>query len=98
MYINYYLHSYLGLGLQAVRKAVLSVNQTNPDSKILESVCVNPVVSREWTYGGVTYTMKYVYTFNLNLQSVFVKYHFFVFCRGVQTGKFEKIQYNGFAR
>ncbi|XP_021944205.1 ectonucleoside triphosphate diphosphohydrolase 5 isoform X3 [Folsomia candida] len=70
-----YTHSYLGLGLQAVRKAVLSANQTNPESTVLESVCVNPVVSREWTYGGVTYTMK-----------------------GVQTGKFEKVQYNGFAR
>lgn len=50
--------SYLGLGLQAVRKSVLSVNQTNPDSNVLESVCVNPVVSREWAYGGVTYTIK----------------------------------------
>lgn len=50
--------SYLGLGLQAVRKAVLSASQTDPESTVLESVCVNPVVSREWTYGGVTYTMK----------------------------------------
>jgi ectonucleoside triphosphate diphosphohydrolase 5/6 len=54
-----YTHSYLGLGLQAVRKAVLTANQTDPKATVLESVCVNPVVQRDWGYGGVTYTIKY---------------------------------------
>lgn len=70
-----YTHSYLGLGLQSVRKAVLSHNQTDPNSKILVSSCVNPVVSREWTHGTIAYTIK-----------------------GIENGKFEKVQYNGFVR
>ncbi|CAL8111350.1 unnamed protein product [Orchesella dallaii] len=70
-----YTHSYLGLGLQSVRKSVLAYNKTDPESTVLHSACVNPVVSREWKYAGVTYTIK-----------------------GVHTGKFEKVQYNGFTR
>jgi ectonucleoside triphosphate diphosphohydrolase 5/6 len=70
-----YTHSYLGLGLQSVRKSVLSFNQSDPTSKILASVCVNPAVSRDWAHGGETYTIK-----------------------GIENGKFEKVQYNGFVR
>lgn len=70
-----YTRSYLGLGLQSVRKSVLSFNQTDPNSKVLLSACVNPAVSREWTHNSETFTIK-----------------------GVESGKFEKVQYNGFVR
>jgi len=66
MQVPLYTHSYLGLGLQAVRKAVLSANSTEKElqAKTLISVCVNPAVSRDWAYGGVTYTVKSVHLIN----------------------------------
>jgi ectonucleoside triphosphate diphosphohydrolase 5/6 len=74
-HVPLYTHSYLGLGLQSVRKSVLSHNQSDPNSVILKSACVNPKVSREWTHGGVTYTIQ-----------------------GIPNNKFQKVQYDGFAR
>lgn len=46
-----FTHSYLGLGLQAVRQAVFSSGQG--DAVDLESVCVNPIVIRtDWKYAN----------------------------------------------
>ncbi|XP_067011798.2 ectonucleoside triphosphate diphosphohydrolase 5 isoform X2 [Anabrus simplex] len=55
--ITIYTHSYLGLGLMAARKAILSVGNEK-DSRVLKSECINPIISTEWTYGGVTYKVE----------------------------------------
>ncbi|XP_014480652.1 PREDICTED: ectonucleoside triphosphate diphosphohydrolase 5 isoform X2 [Dinoponera quadriceps] len=61
--MSLYTHSYLGMGLMAARKAILTHN-TNPedaDSKLpieIHSECVNPIVSAEWSYGGRDYIVK----------------------------------------
>ncbi|KAK7863329.1 hypothetical protein R5R35_009685 [Gryllus longicercus] len=52
--ITVYTHSYLGLGLMAARKEILSVG--NPaDATELHSECINPIIKTEWAYGGKTY-------------------------------------------
>nr|CAD7424223.1 unnamed protein product [Timema monikensis] len=50
--------NYLGLGLMAARKEVLSVG--NPDNAlVLRSECINPIITgKEWTYNKITYTVK----------------------------------------
>lgn len=53
--LSVYTHSYLGLGLMAARKAILS--QGNKDTKILRSSCINPIISMEWSYGGETFVV-----------------------------------------
>ncbi|XP_069684351.1 ectonucleoside triphosphate diphosphohydrolase 5 isoform X2 [Periplaneta americana] len=54
--LTVYTKSYLGLGLMAARKEILSVG--NPkDAKTLKSECINPIIKTEWTYAGVTYTV-----------------------------------------
>nr|CAD7590673.1 unnamed protein product [Timema genevievae] len=56
--LTVYTHSYLGLGLMAARKEVLSVG--NPDNAlVLRSECINPIITgKEWTYNKITYTVK----------------------------------------
>lgn len=52
--ISVYTHSYLGLGLMAARKEILTVAQEGNTSVISE--CVNPIIkNRKWTYGGTDY-------------------------------------------
>lgn len=52
--IPVFTHSYLGLGLMAVRKEVITVQQ--PDKTTVISECVNPIIkNQKYTYGGVTY-------------------------------------------
>jgi hypothetical protein len=48
--------SYLGLGLMAARKEILSVRNIQ-GATILRSECINPIIKTEWTYAGVTYTV-----------------------------------------
>lgn len=49
-----YTHSYLGLGLMAARKAIITLNQTNKTK--VESECVNTLVKdRKFHYSGVDY-------------------------------------------
>ncbi|XP_020280514.1 ectonucleoside triphosphate diphosphohydrolase 5 isoform X2 [Pseudomyrmex gracilis] len=61
--MSLYTHSYLGMGLMAARKAILTynVNTENTDSKLpieIHSECINPIVSTEWSYGGRNYIVK----------------------------------------
>lgn len=52
--IPVYTHSYLGLGLMAARKEIITVGQANKTSVISE--CVNPIIkNRKYAYGGVDY-------------------------------------------
>lgn len=61
--MSVYTHSYLGLGLMAARKEILThgliLDNVNPKNKIeVRSECVNPIVSTEWNYGGFNYLVK----------------------------------------
>lgn len=52
--IPVYTHSYLGLGLMAARKEIITVGQ--PEKTTVISECVNPIVkNQKYTYGGVNY-------------------------------------------
>lgn len=53
--INVFTHSYLGLGLMAVRHAIFTDEGRKNETKIF-SECVNPIIkSRSWSYAGVEY-------------------------------------------
>jgi len=55
--INIYSFSYLGLGLMAARKQILSAN--NPDgTSTLKSPCINPMIKKGWNYSGVNYVVR----------------------------------------
>ncbi|XP_012268935.2 ectonucleoside triphosphate diphosphohydrolase 5 isoform X2 [Athalia rosae] len=65
--ISIYTHSYLGMGLMAARKEILTYGQSkdakanngSSGSKItLHSECINPIISTEWSYGGIKYIVK----------------------------------------
>lgn len=61
--MSVYTHSYLGMGLMAARKEILTYgmtmkNGTNKDPIIIRSECINPIVSTEWSYGGQNYIVK----------------------------------------
>lgn len=53
--IDVYSFSYLGLGLMAARKQILSSGQTSESELTLRSPCINPMVKKGWTYSGVNY-------------------------------------------
>lgn len=61
--MSVYTHSYLGMGLMAARKEILT-NGMNPDNVNQKAVtevrseCVNPIVTTEWSYGGLNYLVK----------------------------------------
>lgn len=56
--IDVFTHSYLGLGLMAVRYAVFS-NGYAKNETVLASECVNPIVSNKlWRYGNVEYAVR----------------------------------------
>lgn len=61
--MSIYTHSYLGMGLMAARKEILTYG-TNLEGlgreKTIEihSECVNPIISKEWSYGGQNYLVK----------------------------------------
>ncbi|KAL0118894.1 hypothetical protein PUN28_009489 [Cardiocondyla obscurior] len=61
--MSLYTHSYLGMGLMAARKAILTYNMnlddTNPNVPIeVHSECINPIVSTDWFYHGRDYRVK----------------------------------------
>ncbi|CAL7941964.1 unnamed protein product [Xylocopa violacea] len=61
--MSVYTHSYLGMGLMAARKEILthgmSLDNVNKKDTIeVRSECVNPIVSSEWSYGGLNYLVK----------------------------------------
>lgn len=61
--MSLYTHSYLGMGLMAARKAILTYNMNVEDtnSKVpieIHSECINPIVSTEWFYHGRDYRVK----------------------------------------
>ncbi|XP_032686884.1 ectonucleoside triphosphate diphosphohydrolase 5 isoform X2 [Odontomachus brunneus] len=63
--MSLYTHSYLGMGLMAARKAILTHDMNTEDlvadPKLpieIHSECVNPIVSTEWSYGGRDYVVK----------------------------------------
>ena len=52
--MHVYTHSYLGLGLKAARKEVITLN--HKDHTDVVSECVNPIIkNRKYHYGGVDY-------------------------------------------
>ncbi|XP_078000971.1 ectonucleoside triphosphate diphosphohydrolase 5-like [Glandiceps talaboti] len=58
-----YVHSYLGIGLQAARLAMLGAEEKDADPEnplfhILSSPCLPLHHEEEWWYGGVEYTVK----------------------------------------
>ncbi|XP_046462499.1 ectonucleoside triphosphate diphosphohydrolase 5-like [Daphnia pulex] len=55
--IDVYSFSYLGLGLMAARKQILSAGQDESEVE-LRSPCINPMVKKGWTYSGVNYVVK----------------------------------------
>uniref|UniRef100_A0A1B6DXP7 nucleoside diphosphate phosphatase n=1 Tax=Clastoptera arizonana TaxID=38151 RepID=A0A1B6DXP7_9HEMI len=53
-----YTHSYLGLGIMAARKAILSKGNP-PNATDLKSECINPIIKgKVFKYGGVSYTVQ----------------------------------------
>lgn len=55
--IPVYTQSYLGLGLMAARKAILTHGHSENATNLI-SACVNPFISgKKWSYGGVEYTV-----------------------------------------
>ncbi|XP_011268404.1 ectonucleoside triphosphate diphosphohydrolase 5 isoform X1 [Camponotus floridanus] len=62
--MSLYTHSYLGMGLMAARKAILTYDmnlQETVDPKLpieIHSECINPIISTEWSYGGRDYIVK----------------------------------------
>jgi len=55
--IDIYSYSYLGLGLMAARKQILSAN--NPEgASTLKSPCINPMIKKGWNYSGVNYIVR----------------------------------------
>lgn len=56
--VNVFTHSYLGLGLMAVRYGVFSAGHAVNETQ-LTSECVNPIVrGKRWTYGNVEYAVR----------------------------------------
>ncbi|XP_011708265.1 PREDICTED: ectonucleoside triphosphate diphosphohydrolase 5 isoform X4 [Wasmannia auropunctata] len=61
--MSLYTHSYLGMGLMAARKAILTYDMNLDDANVkgpieIHSECINPIVSREWSYQGRDYIVK----------------------------------------
>ncbi|XP_075233466.1 ectonucleoside triphosphate diphosphohydrolase 5-like isoform X2 [Lycorma delicatula] len=55
--ISIYTHSYLGLGLMAARKEILTVDNDGNET-VINSECINPIITNhEWEYGGVKYSI-----------------------------------------
>lgn len=60
--INVFTHSYLGLGLMAVRHAVLAHGQAANETQLV-SECVNSIVhNKHWTYALVEYSVRLVFS------------------------------------
>lgn len=61
-----YTRSYLGYGLMAARKEILSYRH-KPNSTTLVSACINPFIKgKKWSYGGVEYSLSGENTNQLN--------------------------------
>lgn len=59
--VDVFTHSYLNLGLMAVRYGVFSNGFLKNETQ-LWSECVNPIVSKKlWTYANVQYAVRYIY-------------------------------------
>lgn len=58
--IDVFTHSYLGLGLMAVRYAVFSDGYAQ-NATVLSSECVNPIVNKKlWKYSNIEYAVRYI--------------------------------------
>lgn len=56
--VDVFTNSYLHLGLQAVRHAVMTRNQADQSS--LHSECINPIVkNKPFKYGKTVYNVRY---------------------------------------
>jgi len=55
--ISIYSFSYLGLGLMAARKQILSANNVE-GALTLKSPCINPMIKKGWNYSGVNYIVR----------------------------------------
>ncbi|XP_015433577.1 PREDICTED: ectonucleoside triphosphate diphosphohydrolase 5 isoform X2 [Dufourea novaeangliae] len=61
--MSVYTHSYLGMGLMAAKKEILThgknLENVNPRETVeIRSECINPIVSTEWRYGALNYLVK----------------------------------------
>ncbi|XP_011302783.1 ectonucleoside triphosphate diphosphohydrolase 5 [Fopius arisanus] len=62
--LSLYTHSYLGMGVMAARRAILTLEMSdednqNPNERIeIRSECINPIISNEWSYGGRNYMVR----------------------------------------
>lgn len=56
--VNVFTNSYLGLGLMALRHAVITYHQKADNQTALESECVNPIVKdKSWIYQNIEYSI-----------------------------------------
>jgi ectonucleoside triphosphate diphosphohydrolase 5/6 len=56
--VNVFTNSYLGLGLMALRHAVITHNKAKANQTIFENECINPIIKdASWTYQNVEYTV-----------------------------------------
>ncbi|XP_063993423.1 ectonucleoside triphosphate diphosphohydrolase 5 [Diachasmimorpha longicaudata] len=61
--LSLYTHSYLGMGVMAARRAILTLDLSPEDREIpgviqINSECINPIIATEWSYGGQNYMVK----------------------------------------
>ncbi|XP_043285083.1 ectonucleoside triphosphate diphosphohydrolase 5 isoform X2 [Venturia canescens] len=61
--MSIYTHSYLGMGLMAARKEILTYGMDseklkNENTIEIHSECINPIISKEWNYAGQNYLVK----------------------------------------
>lgn len=61
--MSIYTHSYLGMGLMAARKEILTYGMDKEKLKTqnaveIHSECINPIISKEWHYAGQNYLVK----------------------------------------
>lgn len=63
--MSLYTHSYLGMGLMYARKAIITAEMDEKDLEsskdqliVVRSKCINPIVSRQWTYSSKNYLVK----------------------------------------
>lgn len=61
--MSIYTHSYLGMGLMAARKEILTHGmnlQASRHEKTIEinSECINPIIKNDWNYGGQNFVVK----------------------------------------
>ncbi|XP_015110499.1 ectonucleoside triphosphate diphosphohydrolase 5 [Diachasma alloeum] len=61
--LSLYTHSYLGMGVLAARRAILTLDLNAEETDVpgiiqVKSECINPIIATEWSYGGRNYMVK----------------------------------------